>query len=597
MKYLAKITWWLAVCLVAFTGCSDESTSPEEENPPAKTQTYGFNIYRYGAEFQGIWMFSATDWVAVAAEGNILRFKNGKVFGEPTGVRNDLNDIWAAASNSIFVVGDGYGPGPGVILHYNGNTWSQMTHPVTEDIKGVYGFSGTNVYAVTSAGRVLHYDGTSWTEVYQRPGSYALYDVWCSGITNVVAVGESGGIVRWDGASWSDDSVMGPDFYGVWGSAYNNIYACGGNQIWKYDGSWSSDYSKSGANFEEIHGSGADDVWAVGPGELVYHWDGSTWAESSAGGGPYGNDFHAVWAWSATNAVLLSDHGGVFQYDGATWNEINDSGQGGWADMYGLSADLVYAVSGYTLMRWDGTQWAEESSQSAYKTAVWATGEDEVWSCGWPGSGVPRYVYYYDGTSWSQSYSINSSMPWDIWSDGTYVFVVWADGVVSVYDGTSWSHSTVTTPPVDLSGVWGVSATDVFVVGAAGTIYRLQGTVWSEMTSGVGAGVTLDAVWGTSATDVVAVGQAGTVVRFDGTTWTTEDAGVSTNLRAVWADAPNNYWVVGMSGTVLHYDGTSWKSVPTGLSEEIGYNCVWGSGGNNVWVGGDSDFMIRYELR
>jgi hypothetical protein len=258
---------------------------------------------------------------------------------------------------------------------------------------------------------------------------------------------------------------------------------------------------------------------------------------------------------------------------------------------------VVYGVSGHYLFRWDGTEGSEESGHAGYNISVWADAEDDVWTCGWPGSGAPRHIYHYDGGSWAQEYSIDWTMPWDVWSDGTYVYAVWDDGIVSVYDGSAWSHSTVTSPPVTLRAVWGVSATDVFVAGAGGTVYRLQGAVWSEMTTGVGAGIELSDIWGTSATDVLAVGEAGTIIRYDGTSWTAETGGVSSVLTAIWADGPNNYWVTSMSGDVLHYDGNSWSQVPSGLTSEFGLNCIWGSGGNDVWVGGDSDFLLHYEQR
>jgi hypothetical protein len=590
--------WRLVFLLVVvglFVACSDEATGPVDEGGPV---TYGFSLYRYGTEFYGIWMFSATDWMGVGADGQIVHFKNGDVYPIDPGVVNHLNDIWASGPRDIFVVGDRYQSGPGLILHYDGSTWSQMTHSFQTDIKGVFGLSSTNVYAVTSDGLVIHYDGSSWTQAYDRPGGRGLADVWCESLTNVIAVGESGGIVRWDGGSWSDDSVLGDDFTGVWGAAYNQIYVCGGEQIWLYDGSWGVDQQSAGWELEEIHGSGANDVWAVGPNRNVVHWNGTSWTEVEAGDADGGNDFHAVWSWSSTNAVLLSDHGGVYQYDGADWNEINNSNQGGWQDMYGLSADAIYAVSGNRLIDWDGTAWSEENPNSGYNLSVWCSAVDAVWTCGWPGSGAPRYVYRYNGASWSQEYSIDWTMPWGVWgADADHIFVVWEEGIVSHYNGTSWSQQQVTTSPVNLRDVWGASATDVFAVGADGTVAHLQGTTWSEMTTGVSSGIELSAVWGTSATDVVAVGVAGTIIRFDGTSWNAEDSGTTVILTGVWGDAPDNYWVVGMSGTVLHYNGTNWSAVPSGLTDEFGLNAVWGSGGADVWVGGDSDHLMHWERR
>lgn len=593
MNYVKYLVFLMALPML-FVACSDDATGPVRDEPIS----YGFKLYRYGTEFYGIWMFSATEWMGVAADGQIIHFKNGDVYAIDPGVLNQLNDIWASGPNDIFVVGDSYQSGPGLILHYDGSMWSQMAHTFQEDITGVFGLTSTNVYAVTADGLVIHYDGASWAQVYDRPGGFGLADVWCESLTNVIAVGESGGIVRWDGGSWSDDSVIGDDFTSVWGTAFNRIYACGGEQIWLYDGSWGLAQSAAGWELEEIHGSSADDVWAVGPDQNVVHWNGSSWMEVDAGNDDVGNDFHAVWAWSTTNAVLLSDHGGVYQYNGSNWEEINDSNQGGWQDMHGLSTDTIFAVSGNSLIHWNGMAWTEENANSGYNLSVWCLSEDAVWTCGWPGSGAPRFVYKYDGTSWSQEYSIDWTMPWSVWgADAIHVFAVWEFGIVTEYDGVTWSEQQVVTSAVTLYDVWGVSATDVFVVGAGGTIVRKQGTTWSEMDSGLGGGIDLGAVWGTSATDVVAVGEVGTIIRFDGTSWNTENSGTSLILMDVWGDAPDNYWVVGMSGTILHYDGTGWTAVPSGLTDEFALKAVWGSGGSDVWVGGDSDILMHWEQR
>jgi hypothetical protein len=591
MKYAVL----LVAALALVVSCSDETTGPADDEGNGGPITYGFAAYRFGTEFYGIWSFGANDWIGVGADGQIMYHNNGKFYSVDSGVLNHFHDVWASARNDVFVVGDGLSSQPGVILHFDGTSWSAMSHPSSGDIRGVYGLTSTNVYAVTTYGEVLHYDGTSWAEVYDRPSEGGLFDVWCESLTNVIAVGENGGIVRWDGGSWSDDSVIGSDFTGVWGSAYNNIYVCGGEQIWRYDGSWGVDEQSAGWSLEEIHGSGPNDVWAVGPGNDVVHWDGTTWSNVSAGGS---NDFHAVWAWSGTNAVLLSDHGGVYRYDGADWNEINDSEQGGWQDMHGLSPDAIYAVSGRTLMFWDGSTWAGESNNIGYNLSVWCAAQNSVYTCGWPGSGAPRYVYYYDGSGWAQPYQLDWTMPYGVWGvNADTVYAAWEDGVVAwMYNG-SWSSQQVTAAPVTLGDIWGVSGTDVFVAGAGGTVVRLQGTVWNEMTTGVSGAIDLSAIWGTSATDVVAVGEAGTIIRYDGAAWSAETSPVSTILTDVWADAPDNYWVVGTSGVVLHYNGTEWARVPSGLNEEIRLDCVWGSGGIDVWVGGDNDYLMHWEQR
>jgi hypothetical protein len=593
MKFTKISGLLLMVVLLLNVACGENGTAPVEEE---ETVTYGFQLYRFGTEFYGMWMFSSSEWMGVGADGAIVRYKSGDFFSIDSGVLNQFNDIWASGRSDIFVVGEGLSPGPGIILHYDGTSWTPMTHPATGAITGVFGLTSTNVYAVTSNGEILHYDGTSWMEVYDRLADRSLSDVWCAGLTNVIAVGESGGIIRWDGALWSEDSMIGDDFTSVWGTAYNNIYVCGGEQIWRYTGSWLLDESAAGWELEEIHGSGPDDIWAVGPGNDLVHWNGTSWTEMDAGDVGNGNDFHAVWGQSATDAWLLSDHGGVYRYDGADWNEINNSDQGGWQDMYGLSANDIYTVGGGTVMNWDGTNWSVAAERASYMQSVWCSGPSDIWTTGYTGSGPNRYVYHHDGTSWSISYTITGDFPWDIWGfDANNIWVCGENGSVHYFNGTTWT--TMTAGSETLWGVWGISATDVVVVGGDGSAYRITGTTVTPMNTGLVSGIDLAAVYGTSATDIVTVGEAGSVYRFDGTSWSTETTGVFPILNSVWGSAPDNYWAVGVSGTVLRNEGSGWERVESTLNTENSLDCIWGSSANNVWIGGDSDHLLHWERR
>ncbi|MDY7018536.1 MAG: hypothetical protein SU899_00440, partial [Chloroflexota bacterium] len=71
---------------------------------------------------------------------------------------NLLRDIWGTSSTDVFAVGGG-----GVILHYDGISWTLMNSGTTYDLYGVWGNSSNDVFAVGDTGTILHYDGTSWT--------------------------------------------------------------------------------------------------------------------------------------------------------------------------------------------------------------------------------------------------------------------------------------------------------------------------------------------------------------------------------------------------------------------------------------------------
>ena len=71
----------------------------------------------------------------------------------PTGVSTvTLRDIWGTSDNDIFAVGDGLAaPNGSTILHYDGTTWSIMSHPRDDKIvrlHGVWGSASNNFFAV-----------------------------------------------------------------------------------------------------------------------------------------------------------------------------------------------------------------------------------------------------------------------------------------------------------------------------------------------------------------------------------------------------------------------------------------------------------------
>jgi hypothetical protein len=71
-----------------------------------------------------------------------------------SGTTNRLNGVWGSSSTDVFVVGRF-----GMILHYDGTSWSAMSSGTTDSLLGVWGSSNTDVFAVGSSGTILHYSG------------------------------------------------------------------------------------------------------------------------------------------------------------------------------------------------------------------------------------------------------------------------------------------------------------------------------------------------------------------------------------------------------------------------------------------------------
>jgi hypothetical protein len=113
-----------------------------------------------------------------------------------SGTTQALRGVWGSSGSDVFAVGD-----RGTILHYNGVSlsWSPMTSGFSDTlINSVWGSSGSNVFAVDWSGTILHYNGVSWTPMYSGTTKW-LWGVWGSSGSNLFAVGLSGTILHLPG--------------------------------------------------------------------------------------------------------------------------------------------------------------------------------------------------------------------------------------------------------------------------------------------------------------------------------------------------------------------------------------------------------------
>lgn len=70
-----------------------------------------------------------------------------------------LSRIWGSSASDVYCIGYN-----GLILHYDGQSWSQMDSGTTKDLLGIWGSSSTNVFVVGGDGIVLHFNGNTWSQ-------------------------------------------------------------------------------------------------------------------------------------------------------------------------------------------------------------------------------------------------------------------------------------------------------------------------------------------------------------------------------------------------------------------------------------------------
>ncbi len=258
--------------------------------------------------------------------GPVFHF-DGTSWTEQTRVKEELFSVWGTGEGEVFAGGN-----DGTILHYDGADWTVMTIGSTTQIRGFWGGSGTDVFAVggyfymddgiRSAILIWHYDGEEWT-VLPSPGSGEpiLRGIWGDSPNDIFAVGGYSyqgqyqhAVYRYDGELWSEINTGLTNYLtGVWGSGPDDVYAIPyAGRIIRYDGSsWAvAPNSPEFANLDGIWGSGRDDIYAVGNNGRIWHHDGDSWSRLPS---PTGQDLNAVWLPSAGDVFLAGMEGAILR--------------------------------------------------------------------------------------------------------------------------------------------------------------------------------------------------------------------------------------------------------------------------------------------
>ncbi len=244
---------------------------------------------------------------------------------EPSGTAEQLNDVWGASSDDVFAVGN-----HGVILHYNGSSWTAMECPVAGSLRALWGRSGRDVYAVGNSGTILHYNGVAWRQMEnpETPEQFNAITGWGAG--DVFAGGDDGLMQRLRNGEWETISRSGGDIWGLWGgelwphrairAAFVTVVAAGVG-VKHFDGtSWNSlGYARTGI-LQDVWGPKWDNLWAVGPGGAIVHYDGFGLNRQSA---PVDRILRSIWGTAHDDILAVGASGAIVHFDGNSWSRDN----------------------------------------------------------------------------------------------------------------------------------------------------------------------------------------------------------------------------------------------------------------------------------
>jgi hypothetical protein len=212
----------------------------------------------------------------------------------------------------------------------------------------------------------------------------ALLAVW-TGAGETIAVGGDDGrgvALAWDGGdTWRELAL--PDgtevLWWVWGAPGGDVYAVGDGAtvLARKDGVWRREPTDSpaGISFFGVWGSADDDVWVVGgdlaptgPPAAILHWNGLAWSSVDTRDLP-ARTLYKVWGGWAVGAG-----GTILRLDGGTWVSAESPTTARLISLIGRGPDDIYAVGGDAtgeVLRWDGERWTAYSSTLEPLSAVW----------------------------------------------------------------------------------------------------------------------------------------------------------------------------------------------------------------------------------
>ena len=250
---------------------------------------------------QSIWGANADDiWIVGFYDEIILRSQNGSEWKKEPNLPSDLifHDVWGSGPNDVYAVGEyGESSDGGVILHFDGNSWTNEHGPIFGPISGPVQFNGVwgrgpnEVFVVGHngvsngvEGVCYRYDGNDWSWEWSGSGwpqTRSLLGVWVTADELFIGGESFGGPSDWhaqalhyNGSAW--ETEIFPDFDAlncVWGTARDNVYMAGyDGKILHYNGSNCSDMDSGTTEWlGGIWGDGLGNVFAVGGNGTILH--------------------------------------------------------------------------------------------------------------------------------------------------------------------------------------------------------------------------------------------------------------------------------------------------------------------------------------
>lgn len=267
-------------------------------------------------------------------------------------VTGNFFGVWERSPSDVWVVGAG-----GLIMHSNGDgTWSApITGIPAQDLHTIWGDPVTgDIWVGGASNTLLHTsDGVHWSQETLSQQLGAVLSIWGTDHNNIWASGNgaTGLLVHSTGNGvWGTAAGLQPNagnhyFLGIGGSGPTEIFAVGGNEIYKFNGTgWFKDYTDSNTNtvFQSVTAVSATSIYATAGTGMFYSVGNGQWTNQTAS-----TSWGSVWGSSASD--IYATGGGAYpglahSIGNGSWSQESLSGQCYGRAIFGTSKDDIYVV-------------------------------------------------------------------------------------------------------------------------------------------------------------------------------------------------------------------------------------------------------------
>jgi len=328
---------FLLIMLVTIR-CNDDPVAPP---PPYKPDSTSHEIVweidtlgTWQSDLNDVWGSSpdnvwAIGWLRNETWGTNIIHYDGEKWEEYDYYEAELRGIFGLNENDIWAVGNNLSipARDALIAHYNGKEWKTIYEKIgMPSLRNVWASGPNDAFAIGSEGTILHYNGNSWSQM-ESGTKYHLKDIWgfasddvyaCGGNINNAVYRDKPILLHYDGTSWESllDTTKEENDHIVsnWGTSSNNLYFSSVSGF--YQGSANNGWTSSiipddNTAKRKLRGSSEYNIFITGAFGLVLHYNGKTWYrydEIFSKSYPYGPTLTGIMAFQ--NSVFLVGYEG-----------------------------------------------------------------------------------------------------------------------------------------------------------------------------------------------------------------------------------------------------------------------------------------------